>query len=103
MDDERHRDRAGDAPGREEHRPEDRVPRLDRSGHRLVTFGMTFVYWSAAVVCLLVAVAVLANLGSGERDDSEYLLVAGGAVAFGLLLAWTGLRSYRSAADEERE
>ncbi|MDQ2622391.1 MAG: hypothetical protein M3Y45_05045 [Actinomycetota bacterium] len=81
------------------HRPEERIPQLDRSKVRLVNFGMSFVYWSAAVVCLLVAIAILTNLGSGEKSDSEYLAAAGGAVVFGLLLCWTGFRTYRNVSD----
>lgn len=83
-----------------EHRPEDRIPRLDRRKERTLNFGMSFVYWSASAVCFLVAVTVLTNLGSGEKPDSDYLLVAGGAIIFGLLLVWAGFRSYRSAADQ---
>lgn len=87
--------------GRSGHRPEERIPRLDRSKTRLLDFGMSFVYWSAAVVCLLVSIAVLTNLGSGEKSDTEYLAVAGGAVVFGLLLCWTGFRTYRGASRKD--
>ncbi len=96
-------DRAADQRTEAEHRPEERIPKLDRGKLRVLNFGMSFVYWSAAVVCLLVAIAVLTNLGSGEKSDSEYLTVAGGALAFGLLLTWTGFRTYRSVADKDSD
>lgn len=95
--------RQGDQPPQAEHRPEERIPKLDRGKLRVLNFGMSFVYWSAAVVCLLVAIAVLTNLGSGEKSDSEYLTVAGGAILFGLLLTWTGFRTYRSVADKDSD
>lgn len=84
-----------------EHRPEDRIPELDPKKQRTLNFGMSFVYWSAAAVSFLVAITILTNLGSGEKPDSEYLLVAGGVAIFGLLLVWAGFRSYRAAADRD--
>lgn len=91
----------------EDDRPplEDRIPRLDGSKQRTLNFGMGLVYWAASAVCFLVAITVLTNLGSGEKPDSEYLLVAGLVALFGLLLVWAGFRSYRSAArdDQDRE
>lgn len=88
---------------RERRRLEDRIPRLDRNRQRTLSFGMGLVYWAAAAVCFLVAITVLTNLGSGEKPDSEYLLVAGLVTLFGLLLVWAGFRSYRSASTRDDE
>lgn len=79
--------------------PADRIPQPDRNRLRLMNFGMSFVYWGAAVIAVLVSITVLTNLGSGDKPDSEYLAVAGGAFLFGVLLAFLGLRTYRGITD----
>lgn len=86
---------------REKRRPVDQIPQLDRKKLRLLDFGMSFVYWGAALISVLVAITVLTNLGSGDKPDSQYLMVAGGAFVFAILLSLVGFRTYRSASKED--